>query len=59
MAGFTASANSYVKDLAVRTDGTTVYVGGNFDIFNGVAASRLVAIDADTGETHGRLLDCR
>ena len=35
--GFAASANSYVKDMAVRTDGTTVYVGGNFDIFNGVA----------------------
>ncbi len=47
--GFNASASSYVKDMAVRTDGQTVYVGGNFDQFNGVPASRLVAIDASSG----------
>ncbi len=49
VAGFTASANSYVKDMAVRTDGSTVYVGGNFDVFNGVNTSRLVAINAQNG----------
>ena len=47
--GFTASANSFVKDMAVRTDGTTVYVGGNFDQFDGVPTSRLLAMDATTG----------
>ena len=36
--------------MAVRTDGATVYVGGNFDSFNGVATSRLTAINANTGE---------
>ncbi len=51
VAGFNASANSYVKDMQVRTDGSTVYVGGNFDIFNDANASRLVAIDAQTGGT--------
>jgi sugar lactone lactonase YvrE len=49
--GFGASANSYVKDMAVRTDGSTLYVGGNFDAFNGVTAQRLVAIDPTTGAT--------
>ena len=49
--GFAASANSYVKDLAVRTDGNTVYVGGNFDSFNGVTTHRLLAINAATGAT--------
>lgn len=48
---FAATADSYVKDLAVRTDGSTVYVGGNFDSFNEVVAHRLVAIDASTGAT--------
>jgi sugar lactone lactonase YvrE len=47
--GFNASASSYVKDLAVRTDGSTVYVGGNFDQFDGVPTSRLLAMDATTG----------
>ena len=50
-AGFTATANSYVKDLAVRTDGSTLYVGGNFDSLNGAPASRLAAINANTGAT--------
>lgn len=50
VAGFNASANSYVKDMAVRTDGTTVYVGGNFDVFNGVSTSRLTSISASTGD---------
>jgi hypothetical protein len=49
--GFAASANSYVKDMAVRTDGSTVYVGGNFDSFNGLPTSRLLAINAATGAT--------
>ena len=49
--GFAATANSYVKDMAVRTDGSTVYVGGNFDSLNGVATSRLAAIDAASGAT--------
>jgi len=49
VAGFTAGANSYVKDMAVRPDGSAVYVGGNFDVFNGVASSRLVAINPATG----------
>jgi hypothetical protein len=47
--GFNATADSYVKDLAVRTDGSTVYVGGNFDYFNGALVHRLVAINASTG----------
>jgi NHL repeat len=47
--GFNPNANSYVKDMAVRPDGAAVYVGGNFDQFNGVPASRLVAIDPATG----------
>jgi hypothetical protein len=50
--GFTPNANSYVKDMAVRPDGTTLYVGGNFDTFNGVPSSRLVAIDPNTGALH-------
>ena len=33
----------------VRPDGTTLYVGGNFDVFNGVPNPRLVAIDPTTG----------
>lgn len=49
VAGFAATANSFVKDMAVRTDGSTVYVGGNFDTFNGVPTSRLTAINAGTG----------
>jgi hypothetical protein len=49
--GFGASANSYVKDMAVRTNGSTVYVGGNFDSFNGAPTQRLVAIDASSGTT--------
>ncbi|MFZ2501763.1 MAG: hypothetical protein WAW88_03680, partial [Nocardioides sp.] len=51
VAGFNASANSYVKDMAVRTDGATVYLGGNFDVLNGEATSRLAAISATTGAT--------
>lgn len=50
-AGFSAEANSYVKDLAVRTDGSTLYIGGNFDVLNGANASRLAAINANTGAT--------
>ncbi|MGD9959917.1 hypothetical protein [Nocardioides sp.] len=49
IAAFQASANSYVKDMAVRTDGSTLYLGGNFDVLNGVNTSRLAAIDATTG----------
>lgn len=49
--GFAATANSYVKDMAVRTDGNTVYVGGNFDSLHGVMTQRLAAIDASTGAT--------
>ncbi|MFV0460951.1 MAG: hypothetical protein ACK5MT_19525 [Actinomycetales bacterium] len=49
--GFTASADSYVKDLAVRSDGTAVYVGGNFAVFNDAPASRLTAISPTSGAT--------
>ena len=49
--GFTASADSYVKDMAVRADGQTVYVGGNFEFFNGAPSPRMVAVDAATGAT--------
>ncbi len=49
--GFQVSSSSYVKDLAVRTDGSTLYVGGNFDLFNGVPTSKLVAVDATSGQT--------
>ena len=49
--GFSASSNSFVKDMAVRQDAATVYVGGNFDVFNGVPSSRLVAVDVQTGST--------
>lgn len=51
VSGFAASADSFVKDMQVRTDGQTVYVGGNFASFNGAPASRLVAIDAHSGAT--------
>ncbi|MGL5826860.1 MAG: hypothetical protein ACRCYU_18930, partial [Nocardioides sp.] len=51
VAGFTTSANSYVKDMAVRADGTTLYLGGNFDTLNGAPAARLAAVDANTGAT--------
>ena len=46
---FVVDANSYVKDMQVHPDGTTLYVGGNFDVFNGVPNPRLVAVDAHTG----------
>jgi hypothetical protein len=46
---FVVDANSYVKDMQVRPDGTTLYVGGNFDVFNGVPNPRLVAVNAVTG----------
>jgi len=49
--GFGVTSSSYVKDLAVRTDGSTLYVGGNFDVFNGVPTGKLVALDATTGTT--------
>ena len=49
--GFRVTSNSFVKDLAVRTDGTALYVGGNFDAFNGAQANKLVAINAATGQT--------
>jgi len=47
--GFTADTNSYVKDIAVRDDGTAVYVGGNFLTVNGARAERLGAIAPTTG----------
>lgn len=47
--GFVANTNSYVKDLAVAPDGSTVYVGGNFLTVNGTPRARLAAVDAATG----------
>lgn len=45
--GFTANADGNV--LAMATDGTTLYIGGEFGRVNGVARTRLAAIDLATG----------
>ena len=45
--GFVADANGIVH--AVASDGTSVYVGGEFTTINGVAKSRLAKVDAATG----------
>lgn len=47
--GFVADTNSYVKDLAVRSDGTALYVGGNFLSLNGQRAERLGVVDPVSG----------
>ena len=46
---FVANTNSYVKDLAVDPDGTTLYAGGNFVTVNGVSRHRLAAVDTISG----------
>jgi hypothetical protein len=48
-ASFTASTDSYVKDMAVRSDGQAVYVGGNFDNVNGSDTTKLAALDPTSG----------
>ncbi len=39
----------YVDSLAVSADGSTVYVGGNFDSIGGQARNNIAALDASTG----------
>jgi hypothetical protein len=45
--GFVADTNGLVR--SVLSDGTSVYVGGEFTTINGVARSRLAKVDAATG----------
>lgn len=47
--GFAPSFNAQVKDLVASADGKTLYAGGSFTAVNGVARSRLAAIDLTTG----------
>lgn len=45
--GFSADANAQVQSLA--TDGTKLFVGGNFTSIKGVAKTRIAALDPATG----------
>lgn len=47
--GFNHTLNGIVRALAVSTDGTTVYVGGDFTTVDGVTRNRLAAFNASTG----------
>ena len=51
VSGFTAAANAEVSALEVSANGATIYVGGKFTEFNGVARGHLVAVNATTGAT--------
>ena len=46
---FNPSPDSYVKDMAVKTDGTALYVGGNFQNIAGQASNFLAGLDPVTG----------
>lgn len=46
---FAPVLDSYAKDLAVRPDGSALYVGGNFAMVNGVPTSKLTALDPVSG----------
>lgn len=48
--GFAPRLNGQVRAIATSADGSTVYVGGEFTQVNGRAESRVVALDAATGE---------
>jgi hypothetical protein len=41
--------NTPVRALAVSPDGARIYVGGDFDLFNGASQPALVALDPTTG----------
>jgi PKD repeat protein len=46
---FAPTFDAQVRTLAASPDGSTIYAGGNFATVNGVAKSRIVALDAKTG----------
>ena len=48
---FNAAANGEVSVLEASADGATIYVGGKFTEFNGVARGHLVAVNAANGST--------
>ncbi len=50
-AGFRPTVNGTVHDVASSTDGTVVYVAGEFTTVNGVSRRGVVALDARTGAT--------
>ena len=47
--GFVANLNAQAFGLAASPDGSRIYVGGDFTTVNGVARSRIAAVDANTG----------
>ena len=49
LTGFAPSFNAAVRGLAASSDGKTIYAVGNFTTVNGVARSRIVALNASTG----------
>ena len=53
--GFVANLNAQAFALAKSPDGSRIYVGGDFTTVNGVARSRIVALDPPTGTPKDRL----
>ncbi len=49
MTSFNPNVNAAVRALAVSTDGTRVYAGGNFTSVGGVSRQRVAAFDAVSG----------
>ena len=47
--GFVANLNAQAFALAKSPDGSRIYVGGDFTTVNGIAHSRIVALDPTTG----------
>lgn len=47
--GFAPTINGQVKTIAPSADGSILYIGGTFTTVNGVARSRLAALNATTG----------
>ncbi|RKR72934.1 beta strand repeat-containing protein [Frondihabitans australicus] len=47
--GFAPTLNGQVKTVAASADGSIIYIGGTFTTVNGVARSRLAALNATTG----------
>ena len=46
---FNPSPDAYVKDMAVKADGTALYVGGDFDNIAGQPMTKLAGLDPVTG----------